>query len=120
MIKGVETYFEKYPNGKLVMERYEEGRNEAQQGLLHIIIREIAKQTGCGEEWFKQEFLKRNCENLYPHWPHDFEVNRNGKRVLVPKSESRLSKREESEQIEHLHALCSEWGITIEDHRRVA
>jgi hypothetical protein len=99
----------------LEVRRYEVGRNEGQQALLHCLIREIANQAGCGEDWFKQSFLKRDCEGLFPHWPSKHQKNRQGDIVLVPKSESDLTKREESEIIERLHGLAGEWGIELEE-----
>ena len=97
----------------LEVKRYEAPRSGAQQGYIHVLFQTIAAESGCSPEWVKQDLIKRDCRGLYPHWPQVEEVDMDGNLVMMPKSESRLSKREEGEQIEHLHALMAEWGIEV-------
>ena len=112
LIQHIRNWSEKC-DYSLEVKRVEAGRNEDQQALLHVTIRNICKQAGCGEDWFKQEFMKKNSEGVYPFWPHDIQKDINGKSQMVPKSESKLTKREESEQIERLNALAAEWGYEV-------
>ena len=116
MIDSITKFWMSDKNADVGLEirRAEPGRTEGQQAKLHSIIREIAIQGGCGESWLKQSVLKRNCEDTFPFWPTRPEKNRQGDTVLVPKSESRLSKKEESELIERLYVFASEWGIEME------
>ena len=95
------------------VKRHDPKRSGSQQGLLHSLMREIAGQAGCGEEYFKQEVIKRNAADVFPHWPHDMQPDLKGVLQLVPKSESKLTKREESEMIERLYAFAVEWGYEV-------
>jgi hypothetical protein len=64
---------------------------------------------------------------FFPYWPYDLQATL-PKRLslerpevlqvvpgLVPKSESKLTKREESELIERLYMLGSEWGVQFSE-----
>jgi hypothetical protein len=81
---------------------------------LHILIRKIAQEVGINSEYFKQEYIKRNVHEIYPHWPEVQMWDPLQKAyVMIPKSEGKLTKPEESEQIDHLHALAAEWGVEL-------
>ena len=112
-VADMRSFFTALPDKQLEIRRHEEKRSEGQQGLIHIIIRKIAAQTGAGEELMKQEILKRDSEGLFPHWPHTIEKKMNGLSAFVPISESKLTKREEAELITHLHTLCVDWGVEL-------
>lgn len=110
----ITSYLSKVPDGvRVSVEKVEPGRTENQQARLHCIIREIAISAGVGPEWLKQSFIKRDCEGLYPYWPKRREKNRQGDWVEVPVSESQLSKKQETEQIERLNVLAAEWGVEL-------
>ena len=94
----------------LEVSRYESPRTDGQQALIHCVIRDIANHSGCGEDWLKT-MLKRDSENVFPHWPKKVELNRHGDQVLIAKSESQLTKAEESELIERLYVLGAEFGM---------
>ena len=106
-----------WEDGEIPLEvhRWEEPRTSSQQALIHCIIRDIAAFTGSGEEWLKT-MLKRDSEGVFPHWPTKAELNRHGDTVLVPKSESRLTKVEETALIENLYALGGSWGMSWSDN----
>ena len=97
----------------LEVHRYEAPRSGEQQRYIHVLFQAIASGCGCSMEWVKQELIKNDVEGIYPHWPRVEHMTRHGDVVLMPKSESRLTKREETEQIERLHALMAEWGIEL-------
>lgn len=99
----------------LEVKRVEPGRTVDQQAKLHALISEIAISAGVGPDWFKQSFLKRDCEGIWPYWPTKLERNRQGDKVAVPKSEAKLTKREESELIERLYVLGAEWGVEFKE-----
>jgi hypothetical protein len=115
------------PEGKLDVVRSEDRRSTDQQSLMHALIREIANHVGVGEGEMKDNILKRNSEGVFPYWPYDLQPTL-PKRLslerpevlqvvpgLVPKSESKLTKREESELIERLYMLGSEWGVQFSE-----
>lgn len=112
-VADMRSFFAALPDMKLEIRRHEEGRSEGQQGLLHILIRKMAQQTGAGEEVMKQEILKRNKLDVFPHWPHDMQKLPDQTTMFVPISEKKLTKREEADLITHLHALCVEWGVEL-------
>lgn len=112
-IADIKKFFDALPDQRLQIKRHDKSRSEDQQALLHTIIRKMASQTGAGEDYMKQEVLKRNCEGIFPHWPHDLQKKMNGETAMVPMSESKLTKRDESQLIEHLYALCAEWGVEL-------
>lgn len=114
LVKHVAAYFEKYPAGSLEVTRAASLRNAEQQGLLHVLLREIAQEVGVSAEIFKQEIIKRDSEGVFPFWPQEKGQGLNGEIVFTPKSETRLTKKDESEMIERLHALAVEWGIELE------
>lgn len=116
LAERIMDYFER--GGKPVrvkVEAWQSKRSEDQQALIHIIIRSIANHVGANPEWFKQECIKRDCEGVYPFWPQKMATDLAGNKVPVPKSESELTKAEESDQIEHLYAFAAEWGVEVED-----
>lgn len=98
----------------LDIRRYEAPRSDSQQAYIHVLIRRMASWVGVCEDEMKQDILKRDSEGVFPHWPMVERQNLHGDLVMRPKSESKLTKREESELIERLHALCAEWGIELE------
>jgi len=123
----INKFFEKMPEGKLDVVRSEDRRSPDQQSLMHALIREIANHVGVGEGEMKDNILKRNSEGVFPYWPYDLQPTL-PKRLslerpevlqvvpgLVPKSESKLTKREESELIERLYMLGSEWGVQFSE-----
>ena len=110
LIDRVTKYFINNPDNALWVEDYKPPRTDGQQALIHCIIRDIANHSGCGEGWLKT-MLKRDSENLFPHWPKKVEKNRHGDKVLIAKSESQLTKAEESELIERLYVLGAEFGM---------
>ena len=123
----INKFFEKMPEGKLDVVRSEDRRSTDQQSLMHALIREIANHVGVGEGEMKDNILKRNSEGVFPYWPYDLQATL-PKRLskerpevlqvvpgLVPKSESKLTKREESELIERLYMLGSEWGVQFSE-----
>jgi hypothetical protein len=123
----INKFFEKMPAGKLDVVRSEDRRSPDQQSLMHALIREIANHVGVGEGEMKDNILKRNSEGVFPYWPYDLQTTL-PKRLskerpevlqvvpgLVPKSESKLTKREESELIERLYMLGSEWGVQFSE-----
>ena len=123
----INKFFEKMPAGKLDVVRSEDRRSTDQQSLMHALIREIANHVGVGEGEMKDNILKRNSEGVFPYWPYDLQTTL-PKRLskerpevlqvvpgLVPKSESKLTKREESELIERLYMLGSEWGVQFSE-----
>jgi hypothetical protein len=112
-VADMRSFFAALPAKQLEIRRHEEGRSEGQQGLLHILIRKMAQQTGAGEEVMKQEILKRNKLDVFPHWPHDMQKLPDQTTMFVPISEKKLTKREEADLITHLHALCVEWGVEL-------
>ena len=112
-ISDIKRFFEALPDQRLQIKRHEVTRSEGQQALIHTIIRKMASQTGAGEDYMKQEVLKRNSEGVFPHWPYDLQKKMNGQTALVPMSESKLTKGDESKLIEHLYALCAEWGVEL-------
>lgn len=112
-VADMRSFFSALPGKQLEIRRHEENRSEGQQGLIHIIIRKMAQQTGAGEEVMKQEILKRDLLQVFPHWPNDIQKKPDGSSMFVPISESKLTKREEADLITHLHALCAEWGVEL-------
>ena len=123
----INKFFEKMPAGKLDVVRSEDRRSTDQQSLMHALIREIANHVGVGEGEMKDNILKRNSEGVFPYWPYDLQATL-PKRLskerpevlqvvpgLVPKSESKLTKREESELIERIYMLGSEWGVQFSE-----
>ena len=123
----INKFFEKMPEGKLDVVRSEDRRSPDQQSLMHALIREISNHVGVGEGEMKDNILKRNSEGVFPYWPYDLQPTL-PKRLslerpevlqvvpgLVPKSESKLTKREESELIERLYMLGSEWGVQFSE-----
>tara|TARA_R110000803_G_scaffold31955_1_gene70754 strand:- start:2034 stop:2456 length:423 start_codon:yes stop_codon:yes gene_type:complete len=123
----INKFFEKMPAGKLDVVRSEDRRSTDQQSLMHALIREIANHVGVGEGEMKDNILKRNSEGVFPYWPYDLQATL-PKRLskerpevlqvvpgLVPKSESKLTKREESELIERLYMLGSEWSVQFSE-----
>jgi|TARA_R110000744_G_scaffold231993_1_gene350075 hypothetical protein len=123
----INKFFEKMPAGKLDVVRSEDRRSTDQQSLMHALIREIANHVGVGEGEMKDNILKRNSEGVFPYWPYDLQTTL-PKRLskerpevlqvvpgLVPKSESKLTKREESELIERLYMLGSEWSVQFSE-----
>tara|TARA_Y100000385_G_scaffold70187_2_gene70464 strand:+ start:1025 stop:1447 length:423 start_codon:yes stop_codon:yes gene_type:complete len=123
----INKFFEKMPEGKLDVVRSEDRRSPDQQSLMHALIREIANHVGVGEGEMKDNILKRNSEGVFPYWPYDLQptlprrLSKERPEVLqvvpglVPKSESKLTKREESELIERLYMLGSEWGVQFRE-----
>lgn len=112
-LADMRRFFEVLPDKQLTIARYDPERSEGQQGLVHVIIRKMAQQTGSGEEVMKQEILKRDMLDVFPHWPMDIQKKPDGTTMFVPISEGKLTKREESELITHLHALCVDWGVEL-------
>ena len=93
-------------------------RSENQQALIHTIIREIAHHSGYNEEYFKQVVLKQDGDGIFPYWPQKVLQGKEESDVVsVPKSESRLTKKEESELIDRLYAFSIQWGIELKDDR---
>lgn len=129
LFADVSKFFEKLPNGKLDIVRAEDRRTVNQQSLLHVLIREIANSVGCGEGEMKENILKRNSEGVFPYWPYDLQATipdhfkKERPEVLqvapgfVPKSESKLTKNEETELIERLYQLGAEWSVNFEKIR---
>ena len=112
-VADMRSFYKALPGKQLEIRRHEESRSDGQQGLLHIIIRKMAQQTGAGEEVMKQEILKRNKLDVFPHWPHDIQKMPDGSTMMVAISESKLTRREEADLITHIHALCVEWGVEL-------
>ena len=130
LVAHINKFFEKMPTGRLDVVRAEDRRSTDQQSLLHAIIREVANHVGVGEGEMKDNILKRNSEGVFPYWPYDIQATL-PKRLskerpevlqvvpgLVPKSESKLTKREESELIERIYQLGSEWGVQFAEVTR--
>ncbi len=125
LFSDITKFYDKVPEGKLDISRHDPKRTSGQQSKIHAIMRKIALHAGCGEELFKQEIIKRNAVGIFPHWPHDIQekghfgnketMEANELIGIVPKSESKLTKKEESEMIEHLYALGAEWGVTWDE-----
>lgn len=127
LMAHINKFFEKMPEGKLDVVRSEDRRSPDQQSLMHALIREIANHVGVGEGEMKDNILKRNSEGVFPYWPYDLQptlprrLSKERPEVLqvvpglVPKSESKLTKREESELIERLYMLGSEWGVQFRE-----
>lgn len=92
-------------------------RSENQQALIHTIIREIAHASGYNEEYFKQVVLKQDGDGIFPFWPHKVLRGKDDESVSVPKSESQLTKKEESELIDRLYAFAVEWSVELKDDR---
>lgn len=112
----ITSYLSKVPDGvRVSVEKVEPGRTENQQARLHCMIREIARSAGCGEDWFKQSYLKRDCEGAFPWWPKKQQRNLQGDIVLVPKSESELTKREEADLLTHLEVFAVEWNVELSE-----
>ena len=75
----------------------------------------------------KENILKRNSEGVFPYWPHSIEetlkkrykakAHKTGYVIpgLVPKPESKLTKKEEIELIDRLYMLGAEWGVEFSD-----
>ena len=87
---------------KVVVSDWADSRTSSQSALIHVLIRELSHSGGWSEDYIKY-LLK---ENYYPavKWPTSIEDNR-----VIPKSESKLTKEEESEIIEQLEAMKAEW-----------
>lgn len=127
LMAHINKFFEKMPEGKLDVVRSEDRRSPDQQSLMHALIREIANHVGVGEGEMKDNILKRNSEGVFAFWPYDLQptlprrLSKERPEVLqvvpglVPKSESKLTKREESELIERLYMLGSEWGVQFRE-----
>ena len=127
MFTHITKFFDKFEDGKLDLVRKEDRRTPGQQSLLHILIREIAINVGVGELEMKENILKRNSEGVFPYWPHSIEdtlkkrykakANKTGHVIpgLVPKPESKLTKKEEIELIDRLYMLGAEWGVEFSD-----
>lgn len=111
--KDIDTFFAKLPRAQIQIQRYDPARNDGQQAKLHCIIRDIAKAAGCSEEYFKQVVLKD--PEQFHDWPFNFEKGTDGKDVLLPKSESKLTKKEESNLISALYAFGAEWGVSWDE-----
>ncbi len=130
LVAHINKFFEKMPTGRLDVVRAEDRRSTDQQSLLHAIIREVANHVGVGEGELKDNILKRNSEGVFPYWPYDIQqtlpkrLSKERPEVLqvapglVPKSESKLTKREESELIERIYQLGSEWGVQFAEVTR--
>jgi len=130
LVAHINKFFEKMPGGRLDVVRAEDRRSTDQQSLLHAIIREVANHVGVGEGEMKDNILKRNSEGVFPYWPYDIQqtlpkrLSKERPEVLqvvpglVPKSESKLTKREESELIERIYQLGSEWGVQFAEVTR--
>ena len=126
LFTDVSKFFEKLPDGKLDIVRAEDRRTVNQQSLLHVLIREISNSVGCGFDELKDNVLKRNSEGVFPFWPVDLQatipdhLKKERPEVLQvlpgypPKSESKLTKDEESELIERLYQLGAEWSVNFE------
>ena len=117
LIRDVKKHFANPVRKNIALEvrRWEEQRSDNQQAKLHILIRDISNEAGVSNsEYFKQKYIKENVHGIFPFWPHDLVVDRRtGTTEMHPKSESKLTKREESEMIERLYALAAEWGVEI-------
>ena len=112
--QDIDTYFS-MADQPLCIQRHDPKRNESQQALLHSLIRELANHTGCDPEWFKQNVIKKNSEDVFPYWPHDLVPVMNGEKGFCPKSESKLTKSEESVVIEQLKVLGANWGCEFRE-----
>ena len=112
LIDRITKYFINNPGNALWVEAYKPPRSKNQQALLHCIIRDISIHGGYSEDWTKECFLKYDCNGFFPHWPKLVSNDDKGNVVFIPRSESVITKVEESERIERLYALGAEWGIT--------